>query len=231
MRGEDRRAISISNALYIRTQILVSNHRNFGLKGVSVRGSIEFKPLEILSLGVLAQYLRQNPSLYRISICSHFFYELQRNHNERPCQKKYVVDLLKKVNMADAKGIKTPMIHGQLLSKVRDDSFSDPSLYRSIVGALQFQYATVTRPDIAFSAAPIQRFTRGPPVRWLLHPQLPVYDVMARALLRDEICEFRVGFQDLGHALFDGRESDGSDKARGKKGSDSEDLMAHDEAT
>ena len=41
------------------------------------------------------------------------------------------------------------MVLGLKLSKYGSDKFNDPSLYRSMVGALQ--YATLIKPEISFS--------------------------------------------------------------------------------
>lgn len=78
MRGEDGGAIAVSNALDIRLQILVSNDRNLGFESVTIGSSVEMKPLQILCVGVSAQYLVQNPLLYRVWVLGHLVYELQR---------------------------------------------------------------------------------------------------------------------------------------------------------
>ncbi|KAI5382563.1 hypothetical protein KIW84_070123 [Lathyrus oleraceus] len=53
------------------------------------------------------------------------------------------------VNMSTANGMPTPMISSSKLSKVGSHTLSDPTQFRSIVGALQ--YATLTRPELSFS--------------------------------------------------------------------------------
>ncbi|MCI40315.1 retrovirus-related Pol polyprotein from transposon TNT 1-94, partial [Trifolium medium] len=58
-------------------------------------------------------------------------------------QSKYIRDLLHRANMAEAKGITTPLVSSLKLSKFGTDEFPDPHEYRSIVGALQ--YVTLTR--------------------------------------------------------------------------------------
>nr|KYP42460.1 Copia protein [Cajanus cajan] len=60
-------------------------------------------------------------------------------------QDKYIIDLLTKVKMKYSKGISTPM---------------DPTLYKSVVGALQ--YAIITRPEIAFSVNKVSQFMCSP---------------------------------------------------------------------
>lgn len=75
-------------------------------------------------------------------------------------QAKYVRDLLAKSKMTEATGISSPMIGGQKLSKTGSDPFSDPTLYRSIVGALQ--YATITRPELCYSVNKVCQFMASP---------------------------------------------------------------------
>lgn len=51
--------------------------------------------------------------------------------------------------MLTAKPISTPVLSGSKLSAFQGDFFADVSLYRSLVGALQ--YCTITRPDITYA--------------------------------------------------------------------------------
>lgn len=60
-------------------------------------------------------------------------------------QGKYIPALLIGAKMIDAKGIATPMVTTLSLSAHTADPFPDSTIYRSIVGALQ--YVTITRPD------------------------------------------------------------------------------------
>ena len=64
-------------------------------------------------------------------------------------QQRYILDLLLKTKMDQAKPCPTPMVSNLKLSKNVGDPFQDVTLYRSTVGALQ--YLTFTRPDISFS--------------------------------------------------------------------------------
>ncbi|KAL6324112.1 hypothetical protein AAG906_006383 [Vitis piasezkii] len=63
-------------------------------------------------------------------------------------QSKYTVDLLTRTNMHSAKPVPTPMSTTLKLHATSSPAFSDPTLYRSTIDALQ--YFTYTRPDIAF---------------------------------------------------------------------------------
>ena len=70
-------------------------------------------------------------------------------------QRKYIRDLLAKVDMLECKGIDTPMNSSKdyrLQKNVEGEMgyyIEDPSHYRSIVGGLQ--YLILTRPEIAYS--------------------------------------------------------------------------------
>lgn len=61
-------------------------------------------------------------------------------------QKKYVEDLLKKTNMHSSKPVFTPIAMTGSLTALDGALFEDPSLYRSVVGSLQ--YLSFTRPDL-----------------------------------------------------------------------------------
>ncbi|RVW16931.1 Phytanoyl-CoA dioxygenase [Vitis vinifera] len=63
-------------------------------------------------------------------------------------QGKYVTDLLERAKMLNPKSMPTPMIIGALLSAQLGNLMQDPTLYRSIVGALH--YVTIIRPEISY---------------------------------------------------------------------------------
>jgi len=75
-------------------------------------------------------------------------------------QSKYIRDLLHKTNMAAAHPISSPMASSCKLSKTTGDLFLDPTLYRSVVGALQ--YVTLTRPDICLAVNKVCQFMANP---------------------------------------------------------------------
>ena len=59
-----------------------------------------------------------------------------------------------------ANHISSPMVSGCKLSKTGSKDFSDSTLYRSVVSALQ--YATITRPEISFSVNKVYQFMSAP---------------------------------------------------------------------
>jgi len=75
-------------------------------------------------------------------------------------QSKYIRDLLQKTKMAEAQPIYSPMTANCKLTKAGTDLFSDPSLYRSVVGALQ--YITVTRPELSYVVKKVCQFMANP---------------------------------------------------------------------
>lgn len=75
-------------------------------------------------------------------------------------QSKYVVDLLVKTKMTGAKTCSTPAAPSQTLTKGEGEPMSEPTLYRSTAGALQ--YLTLTRPDIAYSVNKLSQFLHSP---------------------------------------------------------------------
>ena len=80
-------------------------------------------------------------------------------------QTRYLKDLLKKAGMDEAKPMPTPMTSGLRLSTHGDSAFTNPTLYRSVVGGLQ--YATITRPDISYAVNKVAQFMHSPlEVHW-----------------------------------------------------------------
>ncbi|WJZ95347.1 hypothetical protein VitviT2T_014123 [Vitis vinifera] len=75
-------------------------------------------------------------------------------------QSKYTTDLLIKTKMHSAKPVPTPMSATLKLHVASGPAFSDPTLYRSTIGALQ--YLTYTRPDIAFAINKLSQYLQKP---------------------------------------------------------------------
>ena len=76
-------------------------------------------------------------------------------------QLKYARDILTRAQLLDSKPIYIPMVVSQHLI-IDGSPFSDPTLYRSLVGALQ--YLTITRPDIAHAVNSVNQFLHAPTV-------------------------------------------------------------------
>ncbi|CAM8931172.1 unnamed protein product [Rhodiola kirilowii] len=76
-------------------------------------------------------------------------------------QMKYARDILTRAQLLDSKPFHTPMVVSQYLT-VDGSPFSDPTLYRSLVGALQ--YLTITRPDIAHAVNSVSQFMHAPTI-------------------------------------------------------------------
>lgn len=64
--------------------------------------------------------------------------------------------------MDQAKTCHSPMVPNSTLSLHDGDPCEDPHLYRLIVGALQ--YATITRPDIAYAVNKVSQFMHAPTI-------------------------------------------------------------------
>jgi histone deacetylase 1/2 len=68
--------------------------------------------------------------------------------------------------MLECKPINTPMMSSCKLSKVGSDGVSDATLYRSVVGSVQ--YATITRPEISLAVNKVCQFMSAPlETRWV----------------------------------------------------------------
>jgi hypothetical protein len=75
-------------------------------------------------------------------------------------QSKYLTSILVKAEMTGAKSCQTPLATGVQLSKFDVKPLADPTLYRTIVGMLQ--YATLTRPDLTYAVNKVSQFFAQP---------------------------------------------------------------------
>jgi hypothetical protein len=75
-------------------------------------------------------------------------------------QRRYILDLLKKTNMIEAKPVTSPMASSSTLSAFTGDPMEDPSLYRSTVGSLQ--YLSLTHPHLSFAVNRVCQFMHRP---------------------------------------------------------------------
>jgi len=115
------------------------------------------------SVSALVQQLDSVFSLKQLGMLEYFLgieVEHLPNNSLLLTQSKYIKDLLAKTHMLACNPINTPMVSNCKLSKIGSDTFSDPSLYRSVVGSLQ--YATITRPEIAYSVNKVCQFMSSP---------------------------------------------------------------------
>lgn len=81
-------------------------------------------------------------------------------------QQRYVLNLLKKTNMLGAKSVASPMAPSMSKLSIHDGAaMTDPTLYRSTMGSLQ--YLSFTRPDLAFAVSKVCQFMHSPTdVHW-----------------------------------------------------------------
>ena len=75
-------------------------------------------------------------------------------------QRKYIIDLLGRLGMADAKPSPTPMVATQTLRATSGTVLEAPTAYRAALGGLQ--YLTLTRPDVAFAVNKLSQFMHRP---------------------------------------------------------------------
>lgn len=75
-------------------------------------------------------------------------------------QSKYIVDLLTKFGLQDCAPVDTPMVTGKQFSKADGIPLKDVTLYRRMVGSLQ--YLLTTRPEIAFAVNKLSQFLAAP---------------------------------------------------------------------
>ncbi|XP_021735693.1 uncharacterized protein LOC110702298 [Chenopodium quinoa] len=76
------------------------------------------------------------------------------------CQHKYSQEIISRAKMEGCKPVATPVDSKAKLGALDGKPVADPSLYRSLAGALQ--YLTFTRPDIAYSVQQICLFIHDP---------------------------------------------------------------------
>lgn len=93
----------------------------------------------------------------------HYFLGIEVTRTNRGLhlmQKKYIVDLLSKCHMLDAKPVSTPQATTPKLSLQSGTPLDNPKEYRMVIGSLQ--YLAYTRPDIAYSVNRLSQFMHRP---------------------------------------------------------------------
>ena len=84
----------------------------------------------------------------------------QLKHGIFLTQSKYIKEILKTFGLEDFKPISTPMAIGQKLSKNDESAEVNQTMYRSMIGKLQ--YVVHSRPDIALAVGIVARFSANP---------------------------------------------------------------------
>ncbi|KAJ0714765.1 putative RNA-directed DNA polymerase [Helianthus annuus] len=93
----------------------------------------------------------------------HHFLGIKVTRDERGLfldQAQYAKDIISRAHMTDCKPCSTPVDLSSKLSASDGTLFHDPTLYRSLAGALQ--YLTFTRPDISYAVQQVCLFMHEP---------------------------------------------------------------------
>ena len=81
-------------------------------------------------------------------------------------QSNYIKDILKTFGLEDSKLFSTPMAIGHKLSKNDESTEVNQTMYRSMIGKLQ--YVVHSRPDIALAVGIVARFSTNPRENYLM---------------------------------------------------------------
>ncbi|KAI3799323.1 hypothetical protein L1987_34616 [Smallanthus sonchifolius] len=93
----------------------------------------------------------------------HYFLGIEVVHHQKDIilsQRKYISDILHRSGLSHCKPVSSPMSTTQVLTIDDSPLLPDPVKYRQTVGALQ--YATLSRPDIAFAVNRVCQFMHAP---------------------------------------------------------------------
>lgn len=93
----------------------------------------------------------------------HYFLGIEATRTKKGLhlmQRRYILDLLAKNNMTEAKQVSTPLPSSPKLTLASGIPLQDPSQYRSVVGSLQ--YLGFTRPDITYAVNRLSQFMHKP---------------------------------------------------------------------
>ncbi|XP_022040277.1 uncharacterized mitochondrial protein AtMg00810-like [Helianthus annuus] len=136
-----RHGILIYLLVYVDDIIITGNNDTF-ITNFTTRLDKEFK---IKDLGLLQ-----------------FFLGLEVTHTDSGLflnQSKYAHDILTRAGLLDSKPVATPLTSKDVFHSP-GHPFHDPTLYRSLVGALQ--YLTITRPDLSYAVNQASQFPQQP---------------------------------------------------------------------
>ncbi|KAI3511348.1 hypothetical protein L1887_18499 [Cichorium endivia] len=87
-------------------------------------------------------------------------------------QQKYASDIIERAGLSSCKPAQTPVDVNGKLSATNGNLMDDPTLYRSLAGALQ--YLTFTRPDITYAVQQVCMFMHA--------PRTPYFNALKRIL-------------------------------------------------
>ncbi|CAA7030261.1 unnamed protein product, partial [Microthlaspi erraticum] len=93
----------------------------------------------------------------------HYFLGIEvtrTNNGLHLMQRKYIVDLLTKTHMFEAKPVSTPMPTSPKLTLHSGKALDNAKEYRMVVGSLQ--YISITRPDIAYAVNKLSLYMHKP---------------------------------------------------------------------
>lgn len=85
---------------------------------------------------------------------------LSHGHDIILSQQQYIMDILSRAGLSNAKPASSPMSSTTSLTRESGTLLDDPTKYRQIVGALQ--YVTLSRPDIAYTVNKVCQFMHAP---------------------------------------------------------------------
>ncbi|KAI4300129.1 hypothetical protein L6164_033541 [Bauhinia variegata] len=75
-------------------------------------------------------------------------------------QRKYILDILSRAQMAESNTVSTPMCATTTLTKYSGEGLVSPTKYRTLIGSLQ--YLSFTQPDVAFTVNRLSQFMHAP---------------------------------------------------------------------
>jgi hypothetical protein len=86
---------------------------------------------------------------------------ISHKHGLLLSQRRYITDLLTRLHMHEAKPVLTPLpSSASAISLKLGSLIPDPTIYREVVGSLQ--YLSLTRPDVSFAVNKLSQFMHSP---------------------------------------------------------------------
>ncbi|KAG6389173.1 hypothetical protein SASPL_150632 [Salvia splendens] len=115
-------------------------------------------------------------------------------------QAKYARDILQRASLEESKPVSTPLVAGCQLS-TDGQPFEDPTLYRSLVGSLQ--YLTITRPNLSFAVNLVSQHLQHPTIAHFqaLETQFVSSDLQVADILRKLSIALCLNFSETSYVL------------------------------